>query len=75
VVAEHSRPQPVDYKIGAAAAARVQESNTRLGRAEAALGGGLADLNKQLSTRLLTNGENDFGLLSRLKDNTFNSCL
>jgi hypothetical protein len=32
---------PVDYKIGAAAEARVQESNTRLGRAEAALGGGL----------------------------------
>ena len=42
MVAEHSRPQPGRLQdLGLPAGARVQETNTRLGRAEAAPGGGL----------------------------------
>ena len=79
MVAEHSRPQPGRLQdLGLPAlGARVQEANTRFGRAEAAqrLVAVWADFNKPLLTiRQLTIGENDFGLVSRLKDNTLNSC-
>ena len=42
VVAEHSRPQPGRLQdLGLPTGARVQDTNTRLGRDEAAPGGGL----------------------------------